>query len=203
MPTVQHKQTAIGQVWADALMTLAVEAGCEDDLLEELEGLVELLDRQPEFDALLTGPLVADGAKQQLIEEALRGRSSDLLVDALQVLRSKRRLELVRAVTVAFRSAWLDRRDRVEVQVTSAVPLAEELRSALAAAARRRTGREPVVVARVDAGLIGGLVVRIGDDKFDASVASELVRLEHRLLDRGSRELQSGKTYFTESSESS
>jgi hypothetical protein len=46
-------------------------------------------------------------------------------------------------------------------------------------------------------------VVRIGDDKFDASVASELVRLEHRLLDRGSRELQSGKTYFTESSESS
>ena len=41
-------------------------------------------------------------------------------------------------------------------------------------------------------------MVAIGDDKFDASVATDLARLQRNLLERSSLELISGKSYFTE-----
>jgi F-type H+-transporting ATPase subunit delta len=114
------------------------------------------------------------------------------------VLRQKGRLGLLRAVAIAYRGEWLRRRHRVEVQVASAVPLSEALRAELVLAAASRTGREPVLVEHVDPALLGGLVVRIGDDKFDSSVARELGRLREILLDRASRELHAGKSYFAE-----
>ena len=193
------KHAAVAQVWAEALIALAVEAGSADELLAELESLVELLDRRSDLDRILTSPAVADAAKRDLIEKSFRGRASDLLVDALQVMRAKRRLELVRAILGGYRAAWLDLRRRVEVRVTSAVPLSAELRQALAEAAGRRAGREPIVIEQIDPALLGGIIVAIGDDKFDASVSSRLARLRRDLLERGSNELIAGKGYFTES----
>jgi len=198
MPAVRDKQAAIAHVWSAALIALAVEAEGADELLGELESLVELFDRRPEVEQLLASPAVADAAKRELLERTLRGRASDLLVDALQVMREKRRLDLVRAVLHGYRAAWLKLRRRVEVRVSSAVPLAEELRQSLVRAAARRTGSEPILVERVDPALLGGLVVAIGDDKFDASVATDLARLQRNLLERSSLELISGKSYFTE-----
>jgi F-type H+-transporting ATPase subunit delta len=197
-----EKQSGVAQVWADALLTLAAESGREDELLVELDALVELLERRPDLAELLASPAVADAAKRELIERTFRGRASDLLVDALQVLREKRRLGLVHAVRRAYRAAWLVLKRRVEVRVTSAVPLGGDARRQLERAAALRSGREPILIERVDPALIGGLVVAIGDDKFDASVASDLARLQRDLLARGSVELIAGKSYFTDTTES-
>lgn len=193
-----ERQAGVAAVWADAIVRLAAEAGREDELLDELAAMVALLEREPELEGLLTSPIVDDEAKRKLLERALRGRASELLVDALQVMRRKGRLDLLRAVALAYRAEWLRRRRRVEVEVTSAVPLSDELREALRRAAARRAGREPLLVERVDPGLLGGLVVRIDDEKFDGSVARELARLEETLLERASHELHAGKSYFEE-----
>jgi F-type H+-transporting ATPase subunit delta len=126
----------------------------------------------------------------------LRGRTPDLLVDGLQVVRRKGRLGLLRAIARAYREAWMRLRKKVEVDVVTAVPLAEELRRTIAAAASRRSGREAVLRERVAPDLLGGLVVKIGDEKFDASVARELAILEQRLVARASAEILSGKEYM-------
>lgn len=193
-----ERQAGVAAVWASAIVALAAEAGREDEVRDELDGLVALLDRDPDVEALLASPIVADETKRRLLERALRGRTSDLLVDALQVMRRKGRLDLLRAVAAAYRAEWLRRRHRVEVRVASAVPLGDELREEVRRAAARRSGREPVLVETVEPQLLGGLVVRIGDDKFDGSVATELARPEESLLERASRELQAGKSYFEE-----
>ena len=198
MAAAHEKDLAVSRVWAESIFALAAEHGREDEMLAELEGLVELLDRQPTLETLLASPAIDTEAKRALIEKALRGRASDLLVDALQVLRRKGRLSLARAVAQSYRAAWLERRHKVEVRVASAVPLSEGLREALRLAAAERTNRQPILVERVDPELLGGLIVAIGDEKIDCSVSTELEAMESALLGRASRELLSGKSYFTE-----
>lgn len=198
MAGAREKDLAVARVWADSLFALAAESGREDELSGELEGLAELLDRQPPLANLLESPAIDTEAKRALLEKALRGRASDLLVDALQVMRRKGRLVLLRAVAQTYRAEWLARRHKVEVRVTSAVALSEPLREALRLAAAERTNRQPILVERVDPELLGGLVVAIGDEKIDCSVSTELEKMEVALLDRASRELLSGKSYFTE-----
>ena len=115
------------------------------------------------------------------------------------MVRRKGRLGLLRAIARAYREAWMRRRNKVEVDVVTAVPLGEEQRRAIAAAASRRAGREAVLRERVDPDLLGGLVVRIGDEKFDGSVARKLAVLEQNLLARASAEIMSGKEYTEDS----
>jgi len=194
-----EKRAAVAAVWAESLMELASPAGREDEIHEELQGLALLLDREPRIEALLATPLIDQDHKRRILEESLRGRASDLLVDTLEVMRRKGRLDLVVDLGRAFHQQWLVRRGRVEVRVATAAPLSEALRHDLADAVRRRTGREATLVERVDPDLIGGLVVAFGDEKFDDSVASELGRIEQDLLDRAARELAAGNSYLTES----
>lgn len=194
----QEEQAGLARIWSASIAGLAVDAGRDDELADELEGVVALLDASPDVEALLESPVIDDEAKRALIEKAFRGRASDLLVDALQVLRRKDRLGLVRAVARAYRAEWLRRRRRVEVQVVSAVPLDDAMRDELRAAASRRTGMEARLVERVDPALLGGLVVSFDDERFDDSVAHELQRIEENLMARASHELHTGKTYFEE-----
>jgi F0F1-type ATP synthase delta subunit len=69
------------------------------------------------------------------------------------------------------------------------VPLSESLRERLHAALAAMTGREPVLHERVDAELVAGLRLAIGDRKIDGSVAARLRRLDLRLLERAPRDL--------------
>jgi len=194
----QEEQAGLARIWSASIAALAVEAGRDDEIADELESVVELFDSSPDVEALLTSPVIDDEKKRALIEKALRGRASDLLVDALQVMREKDRLDILRAVAKAYRTEWLGRRRRIEVRVVTAVPLTDELREALRRAASKRTGMEASLDERVDPSLLGGLVVTIDDQKFDDSVSRELDLIEERLLARASHELHSGKTYFEE-----
>ena len=200
MATDRSQQAAVARVWADAIFTLAAAAQREDELLDELAALADLLDREGDLDRMLATPLVDDESKRALLEKALRGNASDILVDALQVLRRKGRLGLLRAVAAAYREEWMRRRNRIEVKITSAVALSDDVRQEIRLAAAERTNQHPVLIERVNPKLLGGLVVEIGDDKFDSSVARSLARLEEQLLARASRELLSGKSYYTEAS---
>jgi F-type H+-transporting ATPase subunit delta len=192
LATHENERLAVARVWSAALLELAAAAGQEDALLAELDGLVELLDRQPAFEAFLSGPVADDESKRAVLERALRGRASDLLVDALQVLRRKKRLDILRAIATTYRQAWLLRRGRVQVDVTTAAPLSAALLGELQAAANRLSGKTAEISARVDPELLGGMILRLGDQRFDTSLAAELGRLEGIFLERASRELQSG-----------
>lgn len=193
MAASDAQNPALVHVWSDAIFALADRQGVADDLLKEWEALVDLLDHEPGLETLFASPLVADDEKKALLERLFRGRASDLLLDSLQVMRSKGRLGIVRGVARAFRDTWLEKRQQIEVRVTSAAALTPEQRQAVGSAASSFTGRQAILVENVDPTLLGGFVLRAGDRRFDGSVARELERIEEILLARASRELLSGR----------
>jgi F-type H+-transporting ATPase subunit delta len=197
MAASQDKERSLARVYAEAM--LAAAAGGEQGFVDDLDALVGLLDRDPAFEAVLANPLINAAGKRALIDKALRGQLGDTLVDGLQVMRKKGRLGLVRELARAVHEIWLARQGKVEVRVSSAVPLSPALREDLIRAAAQRLGRQPVLVERVDPKLLGGLVVRARDGKFDSSIARTLARIEARLLERASNELLSDKSYVTSS----
>ena len=79
-----------------------------------------------------------------MIEQAFRGKASDLLVDSLLVVNRKGRLSAVRAIAVAYRAALRDLRGWVDVHVRTAVPLTPEP----ARPARRRPSPPPPAASR-------------------------------------------------------
>lgn len=197
MRKISDKEIALANVYADAMLTLAESQGAADPLLEELRDLAGLLDKDAELETFFSSPMIDSAVRGRSLEKVFRGRASDLFVDAIQVLNRKGRLGMFRAIAEAYRNAHETLRGRVEVHVTTAVPLSETLRASLVNTARAHTGKEPTLIEKVDQSLIGGLVVRIGDTKLDMSVARRIDRLGQMLSERASQEVHGERSYVT------
>lgn len=194
-------QLAVARIYSRAMLEIAEKQGEADQLLEELTDLAALLEREPEVAAVLASPLVDVEAKGKLLEKVLRGRASDLLVDSLLVINRKERLDLLPAVAESYRREHRDLRGVADVYVKTAVPLTGALRERLTAAASRFTGLTARLVESVDPALVGGMVLQVGDEKIDASVASRLKALSESLLRRGSEEIYRGTAYSADAAE--
>ncbi len=201
MPTFDDEELAIAKVYASAMLELAEQADEGDALERELTELAALVDRDTDLASYMTSPTVEVDARRKTVERAFRGRASDLLVDSLQVLNRNGRLGLVRAVAETYRLAREERHGRVEVYVRTATPLGKRLRARISEIFAKRTQRETDLVESVDESLIGGVVVQVGDEKLDASVARKLADLSRGLLDRASREIHGDKVYVVGSAD--
>lgn len=196
---VDEQEVAVADVYAGALLKLAETRGEGDSVLEELRGVKGLLDIHADFAEFLSNPTVDLDARRVAIDRTLRGRSNELLVNTLQVMNRRDRLDLLPALLVAYERELDLLRERTSVEVLTAVPLSETLRERLAGAIRKMTGYETRLVETVDEDLIGGLVVKIGDRKIDTSVARALALLAERFNERASAEVQTPQSYVVDS----
>jgi len=196
MAKYNDDELAVAMIYARAMYDLAVEKSQVDALLEELKAVAALIESKRDFADFLDSPTVNDEAKRKTLEKLFRGRCADLLVDSLQVINRNDRQWFIRAVAQAFAMLDEERRGGIEVRVRSAVSLGESVRERLRAVVAKQTGKKPRIVEVVDESLIGGLVVRIGDQKLDASVARKLAGLSELLLERASREIHGGREYM-------
>jgi F-type H+-transporting ATPase subunit delta len=195
MPTIDETAIAIARVYADALLSSADEAGEAESLWTEMSDLLAMLERDRDFAGFVYSLAVDDDARREVLEK-LRGKMSDLLLNTLQVLNNKKRLLLIPQICEEYRLQLEAKRGEVDVFITTAVPFPDRLRSRLEVVLSALSNRRPRIIETVDEGMIGGMVVRIEDDKFDTTVSRQLRQLQDDLVDRASREIHSGKRYF-------
>jgi F-type H+-transporting ATPase subunit delta len=176
----------VARVYGQALLDAATKQHKADEVLEEYLDLVEsALKPNPQLAAFFANKTINKEKKAELLRKAFAGRVSDLLANFLQVLNEHERLELLEPILQAYVELNNERARRVVVEVRSAVPLLDHQRERLANELRQSLRLEPVLDARVDPDLLGGLVVRVGDWLYDASVKNRLETLRNQLNERG------------------
>jgi F-type H+-transporting ATPase subunit delta len=125
------------------------------------------------------------------------GRASGLALRFLRVLNRHERLDLLGTVLREARAIWDRRNRRIPVQVRSAVPLDETQLQSLRDQLARVIAGTPILNVSTDPELIGGMVVQVGDHRYDASVKSRLAQLRHRLIEGKTHEIQSRRDQFS------
>ncbi len=189
MPKADDKQMAVAQVYGRAMHDLAVSTGAADALAEELAELAGHVADNPEIGNFFATPLVDVQDRAKTLEKLFRGKASDLLVDSLQVINRKGRLDLLGAIAEVYHLRHQEHLGQVDVQVATAVPLGSAQRDKLAAVLKQHSGRQPRLIERIDPSLIGGMVLKIDDEKIDASVIHEIGRLRRALRRRAENEI--------------
>ncbi|MDA8019930.1 MAG: ATP synthase F1 subunit delta [Thermoanaerobaculia bacterium] len=184
-----EKDSGVAQVYAEALHQLAVARGVADDVREELRWLAGQIDEQPELDRFVSSPLIDVGDRAESLDTMFRGKLSDTTVDGLQVINRKGRLAILPAIAAAYADRHRELRGKVDVEVVTATAVSDATRGRIAEALREYTGSEPDLTLRVDPSLIGGIVLRVGDEKADASVKSKIEIVRRLLEDRAAREI--------------
>ncbi len=187
----------IAAVYAEALLDAAEGAGRAAGVLEEFDSLVaDVLDRFPGFEKVLASSLVSHEEKARMLDRTLGAQASREFLNFLKVVSRHGRLDLVRQIGRAARDLHERRQGRVRVVVSTAAPIEDDLADRIAQRIRPYVGGEPVVQRVVDPALLGGVVVRVGDTVYDASIATQLKNLRQQMIDRSAHEIQSRRDRF-------
>ena len=194
---------AVARVYAQSLLELAEAAGGEEKIAEtgeQLQSLLEIVRAEPAFAEFLRSPIVKRSSRGESLKRVLDGQVSDLLLRFILVLNDKGRLGRLSDIAAAYDEMLNDRFGRIEVDVfTVEGRLDDAQMSLLADKVRSRLGKEPVFHQYSDPSLLGGLVLRVGDQLIDGSVRGRLRGLRESLMDRGATAIRAdGKAFYAE-----
>jgi F-type H+-transporting ATPase subunit delta len=158
----------------ETLLAAAEQDGQLDDVEDELFRFERILSNSGELAAALDEAGVPAerriGLLRSLLGEKVHPVTAQLLEHAIT---SGRRPTVMLAIDELLQASAA-RRERSVARVLSATELTPEQTERLAAALSRLYGREISVRTAVDESVRGGLVVRVGDEVIDGSVASRL-----------------------------
>ena len=198
-PSEQYADVSVerlARVYAESLLTAADPQRAQ--ALEELDSLIDdVLARDSQLETIFTGFAIGRNARRAALEKVFATRASPVFYHFLMVLNQHERLDLLRPIRMAAHELEDERRRRIKVHVFTAVPLQADYGTRIADAVQRRFQMEPILVSHVDAALLGGVKIRIGDMQIDATVRNRLDNLRNQVIASSSHEIQSRRDQFS------
>jgi F-type H+-transporting ATPase subunit delta len=171
--------SGLAERYAAALFDLADERRTLDEVASDLRQLRAMLAASADLARLVRSPILTRGEQGKAIATLAERAGFSLLVrDFLAVVAKNRRLFAVPAMIEAYLEKLAERRGEVTAEVVAARPLSEAQLTRLSDQLRRSVGRRVSVDTRVDPGLIGGMIVKVGSRMVDGSLRSKLQRLQ-------------------------
>jgi F-type H+-transporting ATPase subunit delta len=164
---------SVASTYAEALYQAAADSGAVDRVAADLTALDAVLGSDSDVARVLANPQVETRVKKAAVA-GLADAASPLTVNLLQVLIDRGRLEELGEIAAAFDERVAAAEGRIAVEVTTAVPLPDDLREQVVTRIREQTGKTPEITERVDPEIIGGLVLRVGGVVTDASVRGRI-----------------------------
>ena len=181
-----------GALYAEVLGEVAWEQGGEPllrEVGEALSALGQAWATERTMRAFFLSAMVPKERKQATLARLLEPMPP-LLRDFMGLLMRRRRGRIMDRVAIAFED-YMDRKlGRVQVTLSTAVPVEEEQRAAWIAELREATGKEPVLHTQVKPELVAGAVLQVGDTIADGSARRRLNEFKARVRERGKHALQ-------------
>jgi F-type H+-transporting ATPase subunit delta len=171
--------SGLAERYAAALFELADEGHALDAVANDLRQLRAMLAESPDLQRLVRSPVLSRLEQGRAVAAlAERAGLSPLTRNFLGLAAANLRLFAVPAMIEAFLAQLAARRGEVTAEVAAAQALSPAQRGAVEEQLRRAVGAKVTVEIKVDPSLLGGLVVKVGSRMVDASLKSQLHRLE-------------------------
>lgn len=174
------RNTKVATRYARALLDLAIEQKNLDSVLGDMQVFSATVKDSRDFELLLSSPVVKADKKIEIFKLAFEPFEK-CTQDFMALITNNGREAMLGDIAEAFEAQVKEHRGIVPMTITSAVPLDATTRAAIMAKVQSSVEGTLEVEEKVDESLIGGFVVRMGDQQIDASVASQLNNLKQRL----------------------
>lgn len=179
--------------YARALFNLAIKENRLQELETSLLDFAKTVETHPEITSIVQNPTLKEEERFSFIEKILPAKSSDLIKNFLKVLLKKKRFPILGEIQAEFHRLFEKKQNILEVEVISAVPfstkLHEKLKKMLAAkfcltpdSKKPETSKEVRLIPKINAELLGGILLRFEGREIDCSFKSRIREIEQQLI---------------------
>ncbi len=170
----------IAQVYARSLFEVAKEEHKLDTVREQLGAFADALNDNREVAIFFFSPYFSTNEKKAGLERMITG-AEPTFMNFLEALIERHRMPAIFRIRAAYEQMWEDENRLLPVQVTSAVELDEQTVNSIGERIGQQTGRRIELSSEVDADILGGIVLRVGNVILDASIRNRLEQLRKQV----------------------
>jgi F-type H+-transporting ATPase subunit delta len=179
---VSKVNTQVLQPYASALMSLAKSNNLSEEFGNEIRSLLGMLESSEDLRQFLGNPLIKPDAKKAVIKQIAGEDMNPLMRSFLSLLIDKGRILFLEGIGKQYLTQLRELNQTVLAEVTSAVPLSDAQQQTVREKVQAMTSaRQVEIETKIDADLIGGVVIKVGSQVIDASLQGQLRRLGIRL----------------------
>jgi len=173
--------STLARPYAQAIFNLAK---ADNTLKEWSETLVVLkeITADKSMLGLINNPDVSDEQIIAIIADICSGELDEQGQNFLKITAENGRLEVIPAIADSFEALRGEEEGNIEAQVISAYTVTAAQKKTIAAALKKRLGRDISITTQIDKSLLGGVIIRAGDTVIDGSVKSQLEKITLSLL---------------------
>jgi F-type H+-transporting ATPase subunit delta len=173
------KNLTVARRYARALFELARDTKSLDDVLTGMSNIRHALGSAAELRPLLSNPMVKPEDKQKLLSAVT---SNKLILKFVGLLARRKRLDLLDMIHDLLGDMGDAAKGIRRALVKSAQPLTDKQKRDVETGLAKSTGGSVVGRFEIDASLLGGVWVQMGDKVLDASLRGRLDSMRHALL---------------------
>ena len=172
----------VAKRYAEALFQVAQSQGTLAEVGADMKGVAKVFATDAQLVSVLAAPKVKAATKKELIK-TLFSNANAAVVNTLQILIDKKRIGDVTHVANGFQALAAAAQGTAEATVYSTRPLTAEEQGEISSTFGKLVGVEKLdITNEIDASLIGGVRVQIGNYIYDSTVASKLEGLKRVLV---------------------
>jgi F-type H+-transporting ATPase subunit delta len=170
--------------YSKSLADIVFEESIEERVTEDLKTYGEIFRTVPDILDVLHSPAMPRETKEKVLSELMAQYPvHSITSNFLRILLQHNRMGQFHQILDGFLKAVSERKGILSAQVTAAMPLSQNELKSLEARLVGITGKVVNVESQTDAGLLGGMVVQIGNTIFDGSIRTQLAEMKRRLTE--------------------
>ena len=171
----------IAAVYARSLFEAADDEGKLDEVREQLGAFADALDGDHDMQVFFFSPYFSTQEKKDGLHKTISG-AEPIFVNFLELLIENHRMPAIFRIRRGYEALWEERNKLLPVHVTSAVELDEQTVRGIGDRIAEQTGRKVELSAAVEPDILGGIVVRVGNQVLDASIRNRLETLRKQVV---------------------
>lgn len=161
--------------YAKSLIDLAKEKGQLEEVYADIQWLQQVCKTNRDFVNLLRSPIIKGDTKKKILDAVTKGKLTPITEGFNTLLVTKGRESNLPEIVTAFTSQYKVLKNIHTLKLTTAAPVSDSVKNAIIEQVKKSGGFEHVELeTAVDAGIIGGFVLQVGDKLVDASIAYDL-----------------------------
>lgn len=163
--------------YAKAILDVSNANGNVASVSQDMQTVTAAISESLDLNQFLQNPVVKGEAKLAALNEIFATVNTDTK-SLFQLLFQNKRLDILEAVATQFNVLYDELQGKQIAYVTTATPMSSDLEAKVLAKIKEISSKEVTIVNEVNADIIGGFVIRIGDQQFNASIANQLSQLK-------------------------
>lgn len=168
--------------YALALYEVALEKGKVDEYLKDLSEIVDLAKSNDELIQIIRHPQVTTKRKKKIFINVFKDKIDEELLSFLLILIEKDRILFLEEKLKEMEKIHLERTETILAEVKTVIALTQVQREQLISKLKNKYGKKIILKEEIDKSIIGGIVVRVGNDLIDDTIKTKLEEMKKILL---------------------